>query len=182
MRIKTKMYDLLYYICNKCIRAIHTCSFKPIHLSVNSGRWFFLSPSHGANLYRNYRTLFFYKSSVAFFMPFFTPGRPARTLNTSRIKRLFLFLVKGFRLVFICPDNKKPFFPTWINKNSISENFPQCEQCPKPDNSRPNKAGSPGKSLDRNNSLSPVAGLLYGAMLVCDCPTWFYRDRMAMLN
>ena len=76
--------------------------------------------------------------------------------------------------------HKTPFLAMFQNKNSISENFPQCEQCPKPDNSRPDKDINPGESLDRNNSLSLTVGLLYGAMLVCNCPKWFYRDTMAM--
>jgi len=68
MRLKVIKYALFHYICNECIKAIHTCSKKPFHLSINFGRWFFLSASHGANLYNYGVGLVLSKSSVAFFM------------------------------------------------------------------------------------------------------------------
>jgi len=120
----------------------------------------FLSPSHGANLDKSFMDILLHKSSVAFFM---------------------FFMVKGSHSGrHIYAGNKAPSLAIDQSKNSISENFPQCKQCPKPDNLRPDKAILPGKSLERNNSLSLEAGLLYGAMLVCNCPTWFYRDIMAV--
>ncbi len=99
-----------------------------------------------------------------FFMPFVTPGRPAFKLNTSRIKRLFSFMVTGYRfLVRIWPDNKNPFFPIWINKNSIARYFQQRGQCPKHDNPRPYK------NDDRKHVVQKAVlrGLPLFALLVC---------------
>ncbi len=123
-------YELFYYICTKCIKAIHTCVKISFPFSINFGRGFF----------------YWFKVSES-----------------------------GLRYA-----DKIPFLAMFQDKRSISENFPQCKQCPKPDNLRPYKAIRIGESLDRNNSLSLTVGLLYGAMLVCNCPKWFYRDTMAM--
>ena len=91
----------------------------------------------------------------------------------------WFFIVKGFSSGrHIYAGNKTPFTPIERDKNSIPENFPQCEQCPKPDNSRPSKAifCFIGKSLVRNSSLS------FGRLVYCmgKCwyvvALWFYRE------
>ena len=151
LRVLWYYYEDIYYICNECISAIHSSTKISIPFSVYSGGGFFYISARGASV----------------------TMRPLSPLP------IFWFQVSSGLLR--SASNKIPFLAIDQDKNSISENSPQCEQCPKPDNSRPDKASPlPGESLNRNSSLSLTAGLLYGAMLVCNCPKWFYREERAV--
>ena len=81
-----------------------------------------------------------------------------------RVSRVFL-LVKGFRNGrHIYAISKTPSLAIDQSRNSTSENFHQCGQCPKPDNPRPHKADE-WKSLVR---IGCSGGQPNGSMLVCD--------------
>jgi len=171
---------LFHYICtqSRLSRRVNLHDSKiSFPFSIYFGRGFFYC--YGANLFSNYRTLLLHKSSVAFF--YISAHGASVTRRPLSPLPIFWFQVSAFGLLRSA-NNKIPFLAIDQNKNSISENSSQCVQCPKPDNTRPDKELSPvpGESLRRNNSLSLTAGLLYGAMLVCNCPKWFYRDTMAM--
>jgi len=145
-------YEDIYYICNVYISAIHSITKISFPFSIYFGRGFFYISARGASV-----TI-----------------RPLSPLPIFWFKVSFGLLRSA--------DNKTPFLAVDQNKNSISENSSQCGHCSEPNNPRPDKAllPLPEESPQRNNSLSLTAGLLYGAMLVCNYPKWFYRDTMAM--
>ena len=82
--------------------------------------------------------------------------------------------------------HKIPVLAEFQDKRSTLENFPQCMQCPKPDNMRPNKAiFITGKSLKRNNSLSLGRLVCYNELMpVCNPKpeNGFYREKGLCLN
>ena len=140
-------YVLFSYICNECIKAVHSNSKIPFHLLVYSGGWFFYC--HGADLCRLLvRNIRLRKPSVAFLWFRVSEG--------------------GHRYA-----HKTPVLAEFQDKNGTPENPPQCMQCPEPDNMRPCKAifcfiggypvGNSGLSLGRLVHCT-------GKMPVCGCP------------
>jgi len=110
----------------------------------NSRGFLFTISSHGANLDNSFMEILLHKSSVAFFIKF--------------------LMVKGYRFSrHIYAGNKIPSLAIDQSKNSISENFHKCGQCPQPDNPRPYKADE-RKSLVR---IGCSGGQPNGSMLVC---------------
>ncbi len=162
IRLIDYYYGIFIYICiTACSTSIFHSIKKALHSLVYTGGWFF-----------------YFKTTSSRIIP-----------EVNNIKSIWS-LPGCFNLWFRVSESglryahKTPFFSTRQDKNSTLENSPQCEQCPKPDNSRPCKAifCFIGEYPVGNSSLS------LGRLVYCTGLCWsvialgFYREEGAVFK
>lgn len=180
-------YAIFHYICIQdpfTGASLHIFHSKTFHSLVYSGGWFFYFKDRDRGGYASMQACACADRPLHIGHGAIRLGFVFNCTQNLFLSSVAFLRFTGFRSrpTQIRRQQNNLSHPGECGKNSIPENFPQCMQCPRPDNMRPCKAifcfigrypvGNNGLSLGR---LVHCTGLCWSVVAL-----WFYREEGAI--